>query len=78
MRVSVMAMLLLNLAVGSAYAQGASEEEARQACAPEALKFCSTEVPDRDRVERCLRAKINQISPDCRAVMNGGRPARRG
>ena len=76
MRVPVVAMLLFALAPSLARAE-ASEEEARAACAPEALKFCATEVPDRGRIERCLRARIDQISPDCRIVMNGGRPPRR-
>jgi hypothetical protein len=74
MRVVLVALVLA--AVPSLALAEATEEEARAACTPEALKFCAADVPDRTKVERCLRANIARISPDCRIVMNGGSPGR--
>ena len=48
-----------------AFAQGTAEQKA--ACEADAFKFCGSDIPDPAKIEACLRAKLSQISPTCRA-----------
>lgn len=48
-----------------AAAQGTSEQ--RLACEGDAFKFCGKDIPDATKIEACLRAKLTEISPACRA-----------
>jgi len=76
MRKAILAAIMAVVAAGAAHAQ-VSEAEQRQACEADAMALCSAEIPDRQRIGQCLRAKRQQISADCRTVLDGGRPARR-
>jgi len=49
----------------SALAQGTPEQ--RAACEGDALKFCAKDIPNADKIEACLRARLPEISPACRA-----------
>ena len=54
------------------------EDDQREACMGDALKFCAPYVPDHARIAACLEANRNQITPQCRGVLdNDGRSARR-
>ncbi len=48
-----------------ALAQGTAEE--RSACMGDAFKFCGSDIPDVSRIEACLKSKVNQLSPGCKA-----------
>ncbi|MFT4099177.1 MAG: hypothetical protein QM651_18800 [Rhodoblastus sp.] len=48
-------------------AQAAGTAEQRAACEGDAFKFCGEDIPDAGKIEACLRAKLSQISPACRA-----------
>lgn len=76
MRKTILAAALCACTASAAYAQ-ATEEEQRRACEADAMSLCSAEIPDRDRIGQCLRAKRQQVSADCRVILDGGRPARR-
>ena len=58
----------------SAHAQGTPEQ--RQACEPDAFRLCNDAIPDAGRVEACLRVKMRQLSPGCRAVFTPVRDKR--
>jgi hypothetical protein len=53
-------------ALERAAAQGTPEQ--RAACTPDALRLCSSEIPDVGRVFACMKAKRGSLSPGCRAV----------
>ena len=40
----------------------------RAACTPDALRLCSSEIPDMGRVAACMRANQARLSDRCRAV----------
>jgi hypothetical protein len=56
-------------AVASAKAAGTAEQ--RAACTPDAIRLCSSEIPDVGRVTACMRAKQASLSPRCRAAFLG-------
>lgn len=43
-------------------------QEQREACTPDALRLCSSEIPDVSRVVACMVAKKASLSAPCRAV----------
>jgi hypothetical protein len=48
--------------------------EERQACTGDAFQFCSSEIPNRDRVFSCLVASKDVISAACRSVIAPNAP----
>jgi len=43
--------------------------EQRAACTPDALRFCSGEIPDIARVTACMRANRSSLSARCQSAM---------
>ena len=60
-----LALIMPALAAVPAHAQGTPEQ--RAACQGDAMKLCSKDIPDVAKVETCLRSKMTEISPACRA-----------
>jgi hypothetical protein len=63
-------LLLIGIGVagiGGAAAQGSPE--ARQACAPDAMRLCSDFIPDVPKITKCMMAKRAQLSKECRVAM---------
>lgn len=48
----------------------AFSSEAQQMCAGDAMRLCSSEIPDIPRIRACMVHKKAQVSPGCRAVMD--------
>jgi hypothetical protein len=40
----------------------------RAACRPDVFRLCAAEIPNVRAITACLAARINRLSPDCRAV----------
>jgi hypothetical protein len=59
--------LLLALANTPLHAQGTLEE--REACTPDVFRLCSSFIPDPSAITACLKARIPDLSPNCRSVM---------
>lgn len=38
---------------------------------PDVYKFCEAAIPDEGRIVACLKAKLKQLSPQCRKVISG-------
>ncbi len=45
--------------------------EARAACTPDAMRLCSSEIPNISRVTACMHAHQSQLSGRCQAAMAG-------
>ena len=68
--------LLLATALAAAVASGESHAytfEQQQACAPDAFRLCSSEIPDVERIKSCMIRNRSQLSPQCRAFFRAGR-----
>ncbi|MBR1290406.1 MULTISPECIES: hypothetical protein [Bradyrhizobium] len=48
----------------------AFSSEAQQMCTGDAMRLCSSEIPDIPRVRACMVRNKAQVSPGCRAVMD--------
>lgn len=47
----------------------AFSSEAQQMCSGDAMRLCSSEIPDIPRITACMVRNKAQVSPGCRAVM---------
>ena len=55
----------------------AFSSEAQQMCTGDAMRLCSSEIPDVSRITACMIRKRSQVSAGCRAVMEREAAARR-
>jgi surfactin synthase thioesterase subunit len=64
------AFLIAGFCLGGVSSVQAFEATAEQqeACTPDAFRLCSSEIPDAQRVEACMKANMESLSPPCRAV----------
>ncbi|MFT8775811.1 MAG: hypothetical protein ABF893_04030 [Gluconacetobacter liquefaciens] len=52
--------------LGTAHA--ASREEQSAACRGDAIKLCTFAIPNEDKITACMKKKVDQLSPRCRAM----------
>ena len=55
----------------------AFSSEAQQMCTGDAMRLCSSEIPDVGRITACMIRKRSQVSAGCRAVMEREAAVRR-
>ncbi|MGN6570843.1 MAG: hypothetical protein ACTHLO_05460 [Pseudolabrys sp.] len=64
-----MAVLAATLLCAPAQAQTSSEQAGQQACGNDAFSLCGDAIPDRGRIEACLRRNYSRVSAGCKAYM---------
>jgi hypothetical protein len=63
------AVLLASIAACSSVALAASsEKDGNKACRHDAFRLCSSEIPDREKIEACMKAHYDQLSPPCKKM----------
>jgi hypothetical protein len=65
--------LLAVCLTGPTPAGAATRAEAEAACTPDALKFCSKQIPDERKVRSCLVKNRKQLSTACAEIFKGGK-----
>lgn len=55
----------------------AFSSEAQQMCTGDAMRLCSSDIPDVGRITACMVRKRSQLSAGCRAIMDRDAAARR-
>jgi hypothetical protein len=63
------AALALALLCAPAQAQSDAEQAGQQACGSDVFSLCGDAIPDRGRIEACLRRNFSRVSPTCRHFM---------
>ena len=63
--------LALGLSAGVAFAQTAAE---REACQADFEKYCAGVQPGGGRVVECLSKHLNQLTPQCKTVVEANMP----
>ena len=64
-----MAVLAVTLICAPAQAQSSAEQAGQQACGNDAFSLCGDAIPDRGRIEACLRKNYSRVSAGCKAYM---------
>jgi hypothetical protein len=67
-KVAILVMAAFCISAPSSSFAGASEAEKEAACKDDAMRLCFENIPDRDEVAQCMKRKIVQLSPACRAI----------
>jgi hypothetical protein len=67
----LMAALVLAAMAGGALAAEQGTAAERRACMPDAIRHCGDLIPDVRRIVACLRAKLPELTAECRIVMAG-------
>lgn len=49
-------------------ASAATRDEQKQACQGDAIKLCTFAIPNEAKITACMKKKIDQLSPKCRAM----------
>jgi hypothetical protein len=76
MKLSMTRQLALTFAIaisGTAFSASPGltfSQEAQQLCTGDAMRLCSSEIPDVGRITACMHRKRAQVSPGCRALMD--------
>ncbi|CAB3760904.1 hypothetical protein LMG29739_03491 [Paraburkholderia solisilvae] len=61
------AVLLAFIAMESV-AFAASQDEEDKACRSDAFRLCSSEIPNKDKIEACMKQHYDQLSPPCKKM----------
>jgi hypothetical protein len=69
---AAMAAATLLWAAASTSGSAATRAEAEAACTPDALKFCSQQIPDETKVRSCLIKNRKQLTTACAEIFKGG------
>lgn len=64
-----LALLAVALVCAPAQAQTPADQAGQQACGNDAFSLCGDAIPDRGRIEACLRRNYSRVSKDCKAYM---------
>ena len=67
---SGLVVLALALATFSTSSFAIGTAAQRAACTPDALRLCSSEIPNIPRIVACLRQNKSNLSKPCAAAMN--------
>ncbi len=60
------------LALGS----GGAQAKMSQTCAADAQRLCPTAGADKHQTKQCMKAHMNDVSPDCRSAMEAAKAQR--
>ncbi|UZE50446.1 hypothetical protein [Rhodopseudomonas sp. P2A-2r] len=66
------AAIMLLLLAGAAQAYSPEQE---QLCTGDAMRLCSSDIPDVDRITACMIRQRAQLSPGCRAFFRESEPS---
>lgn len=61
--------LAFTLLCAPAQAQSDAEQAGQQACGNDVFAMCGDAIPDRGRIEACLRRNFSRVSAPCRQYM---------
>ncbi|CAI9119786.1 hypothetical protein [Brytella acorum] len=65
---STVSALLLGGALTLHGASAATKDEQAAACRGDAIRLCTFAIPNEAKITECMKKKIDQLSPRCRAM----------
>jgi hypothetical protein len=58
----------LTLLCSVAVSHAASRDEQTKACKGDAIHFCSSEIPNKEKITACMKAHYQELSPGCKTM----------
>lgn len=74
------ALTALTVAVTLGPVQGASaatRDQQKAACQGDAIRLCTFAIPNEAKITACMKKKLDQLSPKCRAMFAPVQPPRK-
>jgi hypothetical protein len=68
----VATLLMLGMLTTASYAYTMEQQEM---CSGDAMRLCSSEIPNVERITACMEQKRDELSEGCRSVFEIDRPA---
>ncbi|PCE22716.1 hypothetical protein BWP39_23845 [Paraburkholderia acidicola] len=65
---SLLAVLVMATAAHAAYA--ASRDEQTKACKADALHFCASDIPNKQKITACMKTHYDELSPGCKTMFH--------
>jgi hypothetical protein len=62
------ALLLMWLAAAGSTAMAASQSDQDKACRSDAFRLCSSDIPNKEKIEACMKQHYDQLSPPCKKM----------
>jgi hypothetical protein len=66
------ALLLMLLAAASSAAFADTQDDQEKACKSDAFRLCSSDIPNRQKIEACMKQHYDQLSPPCKKMFKSG------
>jgi hypothetical protein len=66
------ALLLMLLATASSTALADTQDEQDKACRSDAFRLCSADIPNKHKIEACMKQHYDQLSPPCKKMFKSG------
>jgi hypothetical protein len=63
-------LLLAVCATAASAAAAATRDEQTKACKHDAIKFCATHIPNKAKIEACMKEHYDKLSPKCQAMFD--------
>lgn len=60
----------------AAVAHGDQRDDETHACKGDALKLCSSEIPNEEKITACMKQHVNELSPQCRVYFVSKKPSK--
>ncbi|QDQ79907.1 hypothetical protein [Paraburkholderia megapolitana] len=72
MRHKLILSLLASLTMaGVAYtAHAASRDEQTKACKADAMHFCASDIPNKQKITACMKTHYDELSPGCKTMFH--------
>src|ERR1700757_4220243 len=63
-------LLGISTAVGTAFGENATRDEQAKACRGDAIHYCAAHIPNKQKIEACMKQHYDQLSPRCKAMFD--------
>jgi hypothetical protein len=64
------ALVFLAACVAANAGTAATRAEQKKACEHDAIKYCAVHIPNKQKIEACMKAHYDKLSPACQAMFD--------
>lgn len=63
-------LLLVGCMAAANVGTAATRDEQTKACKHDAIKFCAIHIPNKEKIEACMKQHYDKLSPKCQAIFD--------